>query len=185
MLAYVLWHWPLPQVAPDHYESSLIEFHQSLNTTKVQGFSQSIVFRSHGAPWTGQGQRGYEDWYLLEESAALDRLNEAAVSGGSKEPHDTTAHAVAGAAGGLFQLQSGRPDAENHRFVSWLAKPRGTSYDDFYSSLQPWTGRPGVSIWRRQMVLGPTPEFGIVSPDRLDLPSILEVTSVELELVWG
>ena len=30
MLAYILWHWPFPEVQTQHYESSLVEFHQSL-----------------------------------------------------------------------------------------------------------------------------------------------------------
>ena len=184
MLAYILWHWPFPEVQTQDYESSLVEFHQSLTESTIPGFIESITFRSRGAPWLGSGERGYEDWYLLDGSAAIDLLNEALVSTASKLAHDTTAHAAAGAAAGLYQLQKGEPAGSACRFASWLAKPPGTTYEEFYAGVLPWTSQPEVSLWRRQMVLGPTPEFGVFSPRQLELPSNLLAASVELELVW-
>ena len=77
MLAYILWHWPFPQVTTEDYESSLGQFHQSLSETTISGFKQSIVFRNRGTPWIGEGERGYADWYFMEGTSAMDFLNEA------------------------------------------------------------------------------------------------------------
>lgn len=184
MLAYILWHWPFPQVSTEDYESGLGQFHQSLSETTISGFKQSIVFRNRGTPWIGEGERGYEDWYFIAGTAAMDFLNEAAVSAARKAPHDNTAHAAAGAAGGLYQFQQGSPDFAGYRYVSWLAKPRSTGYDKFYDDMRRWTGQPKVSLWRRQMVLGPTPEIALFCGQRLSLPPDLEMTLVELDQVW-
>ncbi len=184
MLTYILWHWPFPEVSAESYENNLGEFHRSLAASKIPGFRGSVVFRNSGVPWAGSDQRSYEDWYLLDGSAAMDELNEAAVSAVSKLSHDNTARGTAGAAGGLYRLQTGKPNATDCRFVSWLAKPQGTGYEEFYAGVQTWTSQAGVSLWRRQMVLGPTPEFGMFSTEQPGLPSGLAVVSVELELVW-
>jgi hypothetical protein len=184
VLVYILWHWPFPEVHTELYEGSLSDFHRSLVASKPQGFKQSCVFHSRGAPWAGASDRGYEDWYLLDGSTALDKLNDAAISQVSKGPHDIVAHAAAGAVGGLYQLKKGEPAMTGCRFAYWLVKPRGTGYEEFYTLLEPWTELAGVSLWRRQMVLGPTPEFGLFSPQNLMLPSNLQALAVQLELVW-
>ena len=184
MLTYILWHWPFPEVNSQDYETGLAEFHKSLNATEIQGFKQSVVFRDRGATWTGAEDRGYEDWYILEGSAAMDVLNEAAVSEARKLAHDNVAHAAGGAIAGLYNLQQGQVAIESCRFAFWLTKPKGTGYEEFYQLVRPWTERPGVSLWRRQMVLGPTPEFGLFTPERLSLPSNLQSAEVELEPVW-
>ena len=193
MLAYILWHWPFDDVSSLAYEATLAKFHQSLLASAVPGFQESIVFRATGTTWAPPGARVYEDWYLLEGSGAMDPLNEAAVSQVSKLSHDNTALAAAGAAGGLYQLKLGRPKLDTCRFVSWITKPRGTGYEEFYRMVEPWTARPDASLWRRQMVLGPTPEFALVSPAPLlaeptgeDTGNLgnSEVVPVNLELVW-
>jgi hypothetical protein len=42
-------------------------------------------------------------------------------------------------------------------------------YADLYERMQPLTGRPKASLWRRMMVLGPPPEFCLVAPSELEL----------------
>jgi hypothetical protein len=41
-------------------------------------------------PWLG-GRAGYEDWYLLDNYAALGRLNQTAVTGLPQPLHDAVA----------------------------------------------------------------------------------------------
>ncbi|HEV2028467.1 MAG TPA: hypothetical protein VGS16_08030, partial [Candidatus Dormibacteraeota bacterium] len=113
---------------------------------------------------------GYADWYLVESSAALDPLNEAAVTAARAASHDAVAHMSADGAGKLLALVSGRPRTERG-FEIRLSKPKGMSYADFYQRLEPWTTRDQVSLWRRMMVLGPPPEFCLVGPSQLELPA--------------
>ena len=98
--------------------------------------------------------------------------------------HDRTAHASGGAAAGIFSLQKGEPQLRACRFAYWMIKPRGDGYDRFYQTLEPWTCDTSASLWRRQMVLGPTPEFGLFSPTPLELPAELTPIVVRLEPVW-
>ena len=49
-----------------------------------------------------------------------------------------------------------------------MAKPPGTGYADFEQELV-GVGAAG-SVWKRQMTLGPTPEFVVLAPLPLALP---------------
>ena len=159
MLAYVFWHWPAASRDAAAYEAAECEFHAALAASRPSGFGGSAVYRVGGeAPWLG-GSPAYADWYLVQDSAALDPLNVAAVSGACEAPHRRLTRAMGAGAGSLLQLRSGTADLNSARYVTWLVKPREMAYDAFYAAhaLVPGT------VWRRQMVLGPTPEFAIVS----------------------
>ena len=184
MLAYLFWHWPRDDVDVETYERNLAGFHEALMAAPSDGLRGSATFRVEGATWVGSEPHAYEDWYLLDGSFALDLLNEAAVSGSRQQPHDEAARAAAGGAGGLYHLKSGEPEVAGLRFAAWLTKPPNTDYRDFYALLEPWTDRPGSSLWRRQMVLGPAPEFCLLGVERLQFPGSLEPVGVERELVW-
>jgi len=184
MLAFVFWHWPFPEVDTERYEARLARFHEALPQAKPQGFSRSVVFRIDGAPWTAERDRAYEDWYLLDDSAAIDALNEAAVSGDRKGPHDNAAESAAGGTGGLYQLKEGVPNVVDCRHALWLAKPRSSNYEDFYSQLRPWTEQPGASLWRRHLVLGPTPEFCLLAPDEPKTFSGEGASPIRLDIIW-
>lgn len=184
MLAYVFWHWPSPEADRASYERGLAAFHRVLREAKPPGFQRSAVYRARRLPWLRTEGPGYEDWYLVDGTAALDPLNDAAVSGARKGPHDEVARLSQVGAGGLYRLRAGVVDAAPAGFAVWLSKPRGTSYEALDARLRPWTERASVGLWRRQMVLGPTPEFCLRSPDRPDLPEDLAPLSVELEPVW-
>ena len=80
MLAYVFWHQPTGEGARDEYERALVEFHRVLTGDPPAGFLGSATYRLPGVGWAPDGDV-YEDWYLVRDSAALDPLNEAAVSG--------------------------------------------------------------------------------------------------------
>jgi len=184
MLAYVFWHWPYPNVDRVSYKTLLLNFHRSLALSKPEGFGFSVVFQIKDAPWVGINMEACEDWYVIEGSWALDLLNEAAVSHSRKEPHDRVAQGAAGGVGGLYRFRSGQPHVGQSQFAVWLSKPLGTSYEAFYESLSPWTSRPGVGLWGRQMVLGPAPEFCLLSPEKIDLPESCNGLALTLETIW-
>src|SRR3954453_14023970 len=87
MLAYVFWHAPRPGVAAGHYEARLGAFHAALRADPFEGLGPTATLALPAIPWLG-GAAGYEDWYLVEDFAALGRLNAAAVSGSHAAPHD-------------------------------------------------------------------------------------------------
>ena len=159
MLAYVFWHWPQPQIERGSYVDHTVDFHRTLAANKPYGFRESVVFRIRGANWLRTDGEAYEEWYLLDDSAAMDRLNEAAVSGACEEPHNRVAREAADGTGGLYRLRAGVEELAQAKFAVWLSKPAGVSYKDFYTSLQPITSKPNVALWGRQMTLGPTTEF--------------------------
>jgi hypothetical protein len=170
MLAYVFWHWPQSTIAPEAYVNHLTDFHNTLAANKPSGFQHSVVFRIRGASWLNTDDEAYEEWYLLDDSAAMDRLNEAAVSGVCEEPHNKVAREAADGIGGLYRLRAGHEELSEARRALWLSKPAGVSYKDFYAALQPLTELRGVALWGRQMTLGPTTEFCIHSPNLIVLP---------------
>jgi hypothetical protein len=170
MLAYVFWHWPQSSVDPDAYIEHLVDFHLTLAANKPSGFQRSVVFRIRGASWLNTNDEAYEEWYLLDDSAAMDRLNEAAVSGACEEPHNKVAREAADGTGGLYRLRTGEEDLAQARSALWLSKPDGVSYKDFYNALEPLTSQPGVALWGRQMTLGPATEFCIHSQSSIQLP---------------
>ena len=161
MLAYVFSHRPADGVQVADYEDSLRRFQRALAGAAPSGFVTSSTFRIGGA---------YGDWYLLDSSAALDVLNAAAVSGERAPVHDAAAGMAADGAGKLLSLAAGEHSMAAG-FEVRFAKPRATSYVDLYSRLQAWTGLPAVSLWRRMMVLGPPPEFCLITPSEIELPA--------------
>lgn len=167
MLAYVFWHWPRPGVDSETYVDHLVAFHRTLNANKPAGFNGSRVFRMRGASWLETSGDAYEDWYLLDDSAALDRINEAAVSGVCEAPHNLVAREAADGTAGLYRVKFGNILAEP-LFALWLSKPDGVSYTDFYQVLRPII--PDAALWQRQMTLGPTTEFLIHSATPVQLP---------------
>lgn len=172
MLAYVFFHHAAPGTALAAYEEGLRSFHASLADARPSGFISSATYRS--------GDQ-YSDWYFVESSAALDPLNVAAVRGRAQSSHDAVARVAVDFTGKLYMLIAGRPDGQS--FEVRFSKPSGMSYPDLYARLEPWSGRAGVSLWRRMMVLGPPPEFCLLSPTALDLPPEMSPVVVPREPV--
>ena len=79
MLAYVFWHWRFPTVEETAYETRIVEFQEALRTQRPIGFQFSVVLKAERTPWVGRDGEVYEEWYVVENSAVLDALNEAAV----------------------------------------------------------------------------------------------------------
>jgi len=150
MLAYVLWHWPGPEVDLGRYTESLSAFHRALRAAPPEGFAGSRVREVHGAPWLPV-PRAFEDWYLVEDFAALGALEVAAVSGPRRARHDGAARLARGGTAGLYgRLRDGAVDAGR---AAWFAKPAGVPYPDFVARL------PTAELWQRKLTLGPAPEF--------------------------
>jgi hypothetical protein len=152
MLAYVFWHWPAGE--PAGYVEALGAFHRALAAAPPPGYRGSRVLAVDGAPWLPVEQ-AFEDWYFVEDFAALGALNEAAVSGTRLAPHDAAARRAAGGTAGLYRLRSGTLGAAAR--ASWFGKPSGMSYAELFARI-PDAGE----LWQRQMVLGPAPEMCLV-----------------------
>ncbi len=142
------------------YEGALRRFHATLAGAPPNGFLSSSTFK------VGDG---YSDWYLVDGSAALDVLNEAAVSGARTSAHDAAARMAIDGVGKLYSLADGEP-LPGPGFEIRFSKPTGMAYADLYERLQPYSHRPDSSLWRRMMVLGPPPEFCLLAPSAIELP---------------
>jgi hypothetical protein len=152
MLAYVFWHRPRRDTDLAAYENAQRAFHSSLETP-------SASFRVAELPF-GDGESGYEDWYLVEGWEGLGELNRTAVDSARLHVHDHAAADSANGWGGVYSLVRGPASILDG--VAWLQKPRGESSGSFIASL------PGTTVWQRQMVLGPGPEFCVAVPKSVD-----------------
>jgi hypothetical protein len=176
MLAYVFWHRPREDVAVAAYEQAQIAFHHSLAHAPPAGFQSSAVFRVAGLPWF-EGP-GYEDWYFVEDYTALGVLNIAAVSHGHRTVHNAVAHRFGTGAGGLYGLIEGHPPVDPGAFdgesvAIWVARSPGVQRRALGELLGDGMDARHASLWRRQLVFGPAPEFCLLSGDRskLGLPA--------------
>jgi hypothetical protein len=201
VLAYVFWHHPLDRSAPEAYEQAQIAFHRSLAHTPPVGFRGSAVFRVSGLPWlppapsdetrVGAPEGAYEDWYLLEDYTALGVLNEAAVGRGHRSTHDDLARRYGGGAGGLYGLIEGHAHLDEKSLAIWVARTPGLPRRGLGEMLGDGMEPAHASLWRRQFVFGPAPEFCLlaqeppagVAPARL--PAGWSATSYPREVLWN
>jgi len=147
MLAYVFWHRPHEGTEPGNYEQAQLSFHAALET-------RSASFRLAELPFADKD--GYEDWYLVEDWESLGKLNRAAVDSVRGPQHDRAALNAANGWGAVYALVRGPSSIPD--VAHWLDKPRGEPSEEFIASL------PETTIWQRQMVLGPGPEFCVTTP---------------------
>ena len=153
MLAWVFWHTPQETVTRDDYVEAMTAFHCALYAEAPRGFLRVRVLEYESAPWLRSAREVYENWYLIEDSAALDHLDRAAISEAVATEHRRVAALASTAAAGLYRLRAGTPAAHPAR-CTWIDKGRGEPYDSFIDGLS-----ANGAVWARQMVLGPTPEF--------------------------
>jgi hypothetical protein len=158
MLAYVFWHWPKQGIGRPEYEATQRAFHDALTDDPPRGYLRSVSVAITGAPWANAGWDAYEDWYLLHDSAALDHLNDAAISAGRQLPHDAAAAAAAGGTAALYSLRLGSAlQRPSHAY--WFAKPDTVRYHE--------CDRPRVPDGlRRLMGHGARPEPGVLPAGR-------------------
>jgi hypothetical protein len=170
MLAYLFWHQPGEDQPRQHYEQALVRFHRRLQEVPVPGLVASGAARVQGLPWMPGD--GYEDWYAVEDFSALGLLNDAAVDPAHVDAHDFVAHAAGFGTGGLYALERGDTVAPGGYCV-WLTKPEGVRYADFAEQLAVETAGETLTVWRRQMVLGPAPEFRLTAARGLSMPAVM------------
>jgi len=168
VLAYVFWHWPA--AGDGGYEERLAGFHESLSATPPAGFRGSSAFRVRGLPWV-EADAGYEDWYLVEDWAALGALDAGAVDAARRRSHDEVAVAAAKGTGGLYGLRDGDGALGEVAHASWLAKERGVPYEEWDARVR----RLGASTWRRQLTLGPAPEYVLLGERPPDVEADIAV----------
>jgi hypothetical protein len=168
VLAYVFWHVATAEVDAGDYETRLATFHEALRDDRPPGLGLTATVGLGAIPWL-DGASGYEDWYLVEDFAALGVLNAAAVSGSRRASHDDAAAAAHAGVAGVMGHVSGPQLPERPGWAAWLAKPAGMGYDAFHTELWTAVGND-ASVWQRQMTLGPAAEFCIVAPAEHRLP---------------
>jgi hypothetical protein len=177
MLAYLFWHQPAADQPADGYERALVAFHRRMRDVSVPGLVASGTARVGGLPW--MRGNGYEDWYAVDGYTALGVLNDAAVDAAHSEAHDLVAFAAGFGAGGLYALERGVLDTPADH-CRWLTKPSGISYADFGEQLAGHTAGAAVTVWRRQMVLGPAPEYRVTADRDLAMPDELAPVACRL-----
>jgi hypothetical protein len=164
MLAYVFWHRPLDELAVAAYEHAQLAFHRSLARTPPAGFAGSACYRATGLPWLDGAANSYEDWYFVEDYTALGVLNEAAVGRGHRTSHDDLARRFGAGAGGLYGLIEGSPGLDGASVI-WVARPPGSERRPLGELLGDGIDPAAAGLWRRQLVLGPAPEFCLLAPE--------------------
>ena len=160
-LAYVFWHWPARAAG---YEELLQGFHDAL------GVPGSVTFRLQRAPWDGAAPQPYEDWYPVDGWAALGELNDLAVGGARRAPHDAAARAAGDGTAGVYRRLREGPPLHAVTHAAWFGKPPGVGYEDFERQLADALRGTEAAVWQRQLVLGPAPEYAVLGTSAAELP---------------
>jgi len=168
VFAYVFWHQRDDAYPAQLYEEGLTSFHTRLSSLGVRGFLGSFSFKVSGVPWiTGEG---YEDWYLVDGLGVLEEINSLITDPTIRGVHDGVARMSINGKATILAHIKGDPTLIDAPNTYWLAKPRGTSYDDFYRGIESLTRDAVASVWRRQLALGPNPEFLMITRTNPRLP---------------
>jgi hypothetical protein len=211
LLAYLLWHRPADGIEQEAYERAGEGFHRSLHHAPPAGFRGSAIFRVEGLEWLGGGagrefdgvarselggSTGYEDWYLLDDFAALGVLNEVAVAHRHRTAHDEIARRFGTGAGGLYGLMEGRAELAGKPLGIWISRPPvsrppGAAKPALAEMLGDGIDPEHSSLWRRSLVFGPAPEYCLlaheppagVAPSRL--PQGWRATITTREEIWN
>jgi len=187
LLAFVFWHRPAPAVTASDYEGHLSDFHRSLRDQPVRGLVGSQTYGCDRLPFAEQP--GYEDWYLLEDFAALGTLNDAAIDPRHRPAHDSVAGLAENGTGGIYRIHDASPTTNvagallGADTATWFPKPPGTTYEQLQDHVRTVTDGATAAeptLWRRQLTLGPAPEFCLRSRGPLEVPAPLEATVVRL-----
>jgi hypothetical protein len=204
VLAYLFWHRPRDGAATTTYERAHVAFHRSLAHAPPVGFLGSVALRVADLPWLraaaapedragDEGLDSYEDWYFLEDHAALGVLNEAAIGRGHRTAHDDVARRSGPGAGGLYVLIEGHrpPPPAASSLAVWVAGPPRAGRYEIGKLLGDGIDPDHASLWRRQLVLGPAPEFCLLTPEPplgvspTRLPAGWQATALRRETLWA
>jgi len=121
---------------------------------------------------------------FLDNSTELDAINDAAISGPRKAPHDLVASMAASGAAGLYRLKTGQLESmRTAGHALWFSKPSIT-YDAFFAQLRPITEAPQINLWLGQMVLSAAPEFCLHSATMPHLPPDFAVIHCPIQAIY-
>jgi hypothetical protein len=195
VLAYLSWHRPASTADTDAYERALEQFHRSLAHRAPSGFRGSATFRAAELPWLDPGSPpagpgGYEDWYLLDDWAALGVLEEAAVSHAHMSAHDRIASQAGVATSAVYRFLEGHAGLDETHVAVWVTSSSGHEHPSLSALLGDGMDPKLDGLWRRCLGLGPAPEFCLlaseasagVAPTRL--PAGWSATTVGREALW-
>lgn len=179
MYAYVFWHAAPANIASGEYQKTLLHFGRALATLKIPGLLNNASYSIGEIPWLGEP--GYEDWAWLQSLSVLEPLNERAVVGPMEKPHRAIAQLTRhGGFGALFSLVAGTHEVPGDSKVIWVSRPRGLQWREVMPAIIK-SANADVAVWRRLMVLGPSPEFAIIGPPALTLTLPPGWTAFEIE----
>lgn len=167
MLAYIFWHVPFADTNTSEYEAALTAFHSHLANDAPQGFERSTTYGISNVPWLND-RTGYEDWYFVDSTSALDGLNKAAVKPERWDVHASVSYKTEFGHGGLYYHLHGEKHPVQGSRVVWLKRPKRIRYE---TPLQDIIGssKGFLSCWRKFLVLGPADEFAIIGDGTLDV----------------
>jgi hypothetical protein len=186
VLAYLFWHRRAAAVERDAYERELERFHRSLAHRPPSGFRSSAAFRVGELPWLSQATPAepqssepaadepeadvpgdaYEDWYLVEDWAALGVLEEAAVSRGHLSAHDAVASHARDGAGAVYRLIEGSAHVEHAEHAVWVSSAPRRERLSFGALLGDGIDPRAGGLWQRSLVLGPAPEYCLLADEQ-------------------
>ncbi len=108
---------------------------------------------------------GYEDWYLLDDWAAVGVLEEAAVSQGHVSVHEQLASRALVATSAVYRLVEGHAPLASARVAVWVGRPRGHERPSLEALLGDGMDPATGCLWRRCLGLGPAPEFCLLATE--------------------
>jgi hypothetical protein len=171
MLAYLSWHRPSAGVQQAAYEHALQRFHRSLAHRPPVGFRGSVALRLSELPWLApvDGAAGqapaYEDWYLLDDWAAVGVLEEAAVARGHETAHHEIAARAGAATGSVYRLIEGSAAPSATSVAVWVARQGGHDSPPLGALLGDGMDPERDGLWRRCLGLGPAPEHCLLADE--------------------
>ncbi|MGA8275429.1 MAG: hypothetical protein WB789_09515 [Thermoplasmata archaeon] len=156
-LAYVFFHRPRRDVPRVTYERALGRFHERLARHSPAGFRESASFRIPAAPWVESRARPvYVDWYLVDGFRVLDTIREIAYLPPWVRSHRAIAHLASDGWGSIYAGPRGAGPPRSGDRLLWFSSDLRPRFDSTRSG----GGDAGKgTLWRRQLALGPGPEF--------------------------
>jgi hypothetical protein len=183
VLAYLFWHRPASGAEPGRYEQALERFHRSLAHRPPAGFRGSAAFRVEELPWLGGGD-GYEDWYLVEDWAALGVLEEAAVSRGHVSAHDAASARTGAGTAAVYRLLEGSPELGEAEQAVWVASAPRREPAGLGELLGDGIDPARDGLWRGCLVLGPAPEYCLLAGGQQGSGAPIGMTASRLPTGW-
>jgi hypothetical protein len=201
VLAYLFWHRAAAAVEQSAYERELERFHRSLAHGPPSGFRCTASFRVEQLPWLAadaaadltpeEHRAAYEDWYLIDDWAALGVLEEAAISRGHMTAHDAIAARAGWGSGAVYRLLEGSSNPAHGDAAVWVSAVPGHNRMSLDALLGDGLDPRRGGLWRRCLGLGPAPEYCLLADQQpagvaaSRLPVGWSVRSVGRKPVWN